>query len=307
MPLISVVIPVFNAAHTLTDTIRSVQAQSFTDWEIILVDDGSTDGSFDIAQSLAARDPRLRVHRNPRKGPSAARNHGALTLARGEIVSFCDADDLWTPRKLADVAEALDVGSVDAIFGRVGFFATDPSRPTSVSSVDEGHISLQMLLGENPVCTLSNLSLKRGLFCRLGGFREDMKHNEDLEFLVQLLGNRAVLRGLDLDHVRYRLSPSGLSADLDAMRESRNEVLQAAACYGVETTETAEAQYLRYLTRRAMRLGVEPSRVQAFVREGLRTKATAFCVPLRRGATTALGSLIYPFLSCGQRRFLFSR
>ncbi|WP_434289915.1 glycosyltransferase family 2 protein [Celeribacter sp. SCSIO 80788] len=307
MPLISVVIPVFNAADTLPDTLHALQAQSWREWEAILVDDGSTDGSFELAQRLATKDRRLRVVRNPGKGPSAARNHGACDLARGEIVSFCDADDLWTPRKLADVVAGIEKGSADAIFGRVGFFATDPARPTSVSSVPETPLSIPVLLGENPVCTLSNLSLTRALFCRLGGLRADMVHNEDLEFLVQLLGHGAVLRGIDADHVLYRLSPAGLSANLEAMRLSRTEVLKTAARFGVSSTARAEAQYLRYLARRAMRLGAEPRQVRAFLREGLSTEATAFLAPLRRGVPTALGGLIYPFLSHGQRRFLFSR
>lgn len=306
MPLISVIIPVYNAAATLEQTIAALQAQSFTDWEAILVEDGSSDESLQVAEMLRDEDPRLTLLHNPGKGPSIARNFGALSCAKGEILAFCDADDLWEPGKLADVAKALAKGDVDAVFGVTGFFRDDPAEIRSRSTMPAGPVTVSMLMGENPVCTLSNLSLRRSVFAALGGFRKDMVHNEDLEFLIRLVGRGNRLEGIDADHVRYRLSPCGLSADLDAMRTGREEALRTAARLGHAPEPRAEAIHLRYLARRALRLGAPTALVRRLVIEGCRANARAFLLPARRGALIALAAIILPLLPRAMRRALFS-
>jgi glycosyltransferase involved in cell wall biosynthesis len=101
MPLVSIITPVYNAARWLPETFASVRAQTLTDWEQILVDDGSTDGSLAIVEAVAAEDPRFRwLRTSGRKGPAVARNL-ALDAARGRFIAFLDADDLWHPEKLA--------------------------------------------------------------------------------------------------------------------------------------------------------------------------------------------------------------
>lgn len=100
-PLVTVVTPVHNAAATLAAAVASVQAQTLPDWEMILVNDGSTDGSGALAASLAAADPRLRRDGwAENRGAAAARNAG-IRAARGRYIAFLDADDLWRPEKLA--------------------------------------------------------------------------------------------------------------------------------------------------------------------------------------------------------------
>lgn len=306
MPLISIVIPVYNAAKTLPATIASLQVQSHQDWEAILIEDGSSDNSWEVARHLANLDFRLSLYRNPGKGPSSARNFGAMDLARGEVIAFCDADDLWQRDKLADVAHVLQDPEVDAIFGRIGFFAEDISAVRTRSEVPEGPVSLPMLMGENPVCTLSNLSLRREAFAVLGGFRDDMVHNEDLEFLIRLVGSGYALEGVPRDHVLYRLSPHGLSANLEAMREGRRLALATALMFGCTADPRAEAVHLRYLARRALRLGVPAQEVRALVEEGLRTDAAAFLLPARRGVMITLATLLLPMLPQAARRYLFA-
>lgn len=306
MPLFSVIIPVYNAAETLPATIAALQAQSFTDWECILVEDGSSDDSWQVASALAGADHRLTLVRNPGKGPSAARNHGALVHARGEILAFCDADDLWKRLKLQGVSMRIMDFNVDAAFGRVGFFHDDAAEVRSRSRVPSGPVTVAMLMGENPVCTLSNLSLRRSVFVALGGFREDIVHNEDLEFLIRLVGEGYRLEGIEADHVLYRLSLDGLSANLDAMRAGREEALRTAAALGYARDPRAEAIYMRYLARRALRIDAPARVVRQLLAEGLRQDARAFLFPARRGALIALAALSLPLLPRPLRRALFS-
>ena len=100
-PAVSVIMPVWNAAATLGEAADSVLAQSRPDWELLLIDDGSTDGSRELAEGFAARDARARVLGDGvNRGPAAARNRG-IRAARGRWIAFLDADDRWRPEKLA--------------------------------------------------------------------------------------------------------------------------------------------------------------------------------------------------------------
>lgn len=122
-PVVSVVTPVWNAAATLAGTVASVQAQTFGDWEMLLVDDASTDGSGAIARDLAARDPRIRVLARAGNGGAAAARNDAIRAARGRLIAFLDADDLWYPEKLArQVAfiAATGHGLVFSAYRRIG-------------------------------------------------------------------------------------------------------------------------------------------------------------------------------------------
>ncbi len=99
-PLVSVIVPVFNAAPVLERAAASVLAQDLDDWELLLIDDGSTDDSAGVIEQLAARDPRIRgLSQGRNTGAAAARNAG-LDAARGRYIAFLDADDAWLPQKL---------------------------------------------------------------------------------------------------------------------------------------------------------------------------------------------------------------
>src|SRR5512132_625744 len=93
-PRVSILVPAFNAETTLAETLQSALASSYPNLEVVLVDDGSTDATATMAETLAGRDGRVRVYRQPHRGVSAALNFG-LSQARGEYVARLDADDLW--------------------------------------------------------------------------------------------------------------------------------------------------------------------------------------------------------------------
>lgn len=103
---VSIVMPCYNAALHLAGSVASVQAQTRPDWELIIVDDGSTDESWQELRSLAAADTRLKIFQQPNSGAAAARNR-ALNEARGRYIAFLDADDTWHPEFLARMLDAL--------------------------------------------------------------------------------------------------------------------------------------------------------------------------------------------------------
>jgi len=116
MPFISIIIPVYNAQEFLPNALGSIEAQDFSDWEVILVDDGSSDDSPAMCDSYARHDPRFRVIHQENAGTSAARNT-ALKVARGEYITFMDNDDWWCiPEALTLVHEALTRRPVDLLW-----------------------------------------------------------------------------------------------------------------------------------------------------------------------------------------------
>ena len=120
-PSVSVVMPTYNAAETLYASVLSVQAQTCRAWELILVDDGSTDGTLEVARELEAKDHRIRVVSQANAGPAAARNTG-IALARARIIAFLDADDLWHRHRLAACLHHFGTNpQAGIVFTRVNF------------------------------------------------------------------------------------------------------------------------------------------------------------------------------------------
>lgn len=110
MTKVSVITPAYNAAPFLVETIRSVQAQTFTEWEMVIVDDCSTDNTYQIAGEEAKKDSRIHVIRNDRNLRVAATRNVALDAAHGKYIAFLDSDDLWLPEKLEKQLRFMDTG-----------------------------------------------------------------------------------------------------------------------------------------------------------------------------------------------------
>ncbi|MCA0919810.1 glycosyltransferase family 2 protein [Pseudooceanicola nanhaiensis] len=303
MPYFSILIPCLNAAATLGETLDSLLAQTDADWEALIVDDGSSDGSWSLAIAYARRDRRIRVMRNPGQGPSTARNL-AMSLAEGEVVAFCDADDLWDRAKLACMRAVFADRHVDAAYAQIAFFDARGSR--TLSTVPKGALTVPQLMGENPVCTMSNLCVRTRVLTATGGFDPAMVHNEDLEWLIRLagLGHRVI--GLDRLLVHYRTSPTGLSADLEKMRLGREAALATAAQLGFRPDARAEAIHLRYLARRALRTDAPAREALRLALRGACLSPPGFFSDLKRGGLTFACAAAAPLMPRTLRRALFS-
>ncbi|MBE3640619.1 glycosyltransferase family 2 protein, partial [Mangrovicoccus algicola] len=226
MPRFSVIVPCLDAADTLSDTIASLTAQSFGDWECLLVDGGSRDGTAQIIARAAAADPRFHALAAPAGGPGAARNL-AVGEARGEIIAFCDAGDQWLPGKLAALDTAFADPATDAAYGRVAFF--DGQETRAVSVLPRGPLDIAALMGANPVCTLSNVALRAGIFRDSGGFDESLSHGEGLEWLVRLAGSRTRFTAIPWTLVMQRIGEPRRSRDIAALCRGRAAACAAAA------------------------------------------------------------------------------
>lgn len=189
LPAVSVVVPLFNKARYITRCLDSILAQTFTNFELIVVDDGSTDGSGEVAASL--QDRRIRVIKQENRGVSGARNRG-IAEARGELVALLDADDSWDSRFL----EAI-VGLSDA-YPEAGWFATGYRRSMGTGWDREvtmrpkraGHRCLVrdylVLAQQAHIVTSSSVAMRRNVFDRAGLFPENHPLGEDRDTWVRI-------------------------------------------------------------------------------------------------------------------------
>ncbi|MEO1275981.1 MAG: glycosyltransferase, partial [Pseudomonadota bacterium] len=255
-------------------------------------------------------EPRIRVLRLPNGGPSRARNVGVLGLARSPLIAFLDADDLCRPQRLARLVDHFaNHPDCAAAYARVSFFRTHPDQPDTTSAVRRRPLDASVLLGENPVCTTSNLAMRRHVFSALGGFDEHLAHHEDVDLLLRLAASGGRIEGIDEVLVDYRMSENGLSADLDAMRAGWRSTLESFAAYAPidrAIGRRAEAIHLRYLARRALRTQADPRLARRLALQGLRRSPAAFFDIPRRGALTLGGSLVAPLLPARLRHRLFA-
>lgn len=183
--MISVIIPLYNKERQIRATLESVLRQSYTDYEIVVVDDGSTDGSVAIVESF--NEARLRLIRQKNAGVSAARNRG-ICEARGEYVAFLDADDLWEPaflKTMQHLAERYPDCSVYAC--NYDFVSSDGThRPTIIRRLpftgEHGILSnyFEVACCSHPPLWSSALMVKKEAMQAVGGFPEGIKSGEDL-------------------------------------------------------------------------------------------------------------------------------
>lgn len=238
--LVAVVIPAYNAAVTLAETLESVLAQTHTALDIVVVDDGSTDNTRQIAEAFAERDPRVRVLSQPNGGVARARNTG-IAATTAEFVAPLDADDLWHPEKIARQLAVMRAGGRDMGFVYTLFRTIDgQSRVDRNSGVGPFHgwVYLRHLV-LNFVGNGSTLLLCRAALEEVGGYDpalydQGVQGTED--YLIQLLIARRWQVGLAPEYlVGYRKSPGAMSADGVRMAYSRLACLDIVARHYPET------------------------------------------------------------------------
>lgn len=208
-PVFSVVIPFRNAATTLPDTLRSLQAQTFRNWEALLVNDASSDDGPALVTALARGDSRLLLLDDGRPGPrgaAATRNLG-LRAARGRFVAFLDADDQWRPEKLARQAQAFAEGApiVFSSYQRIDA----KGRPLGIVAARE-RVTWADALGGNPIGCLT-AAFDTDVFGRPE--MPALPIHEDYAFWLTLLRGGAVARGLPEVLADYRVQPGSASAN----------------------------------------------------------------------------------------------
>jgi glycosyltransferase involved in cell wall biosynthesis len=201
---VSVIIPVYNGEAFLAEAMASIEGQNYDPLEIIIVDDGSTDGTAALAGRLGT-DVRYLYQGNG--GPASARNRG-LEMASGEIIAFLDVDDIWPADKLeVQVACILKNPELDVVLGQIQVVGPKGAKEDDLS-VDSGSPLVNVLLG--------SALFRRSAFEKVGVFDETLRYSEDHDWFI-----RAREEGIgmtDIDHVTlyYRLHGKNMTRDKNA-------------------------------------------------------------------------------------------
>ena len=267
MPAASIIVPAYNAEKTLAKTLDSLLAQVFSDLEIIVVNDGSSDRTARIAESYCT-DPRVRVVHQRNRGLAGARNSG-IAAARGHFIGFCDADDLWSADKMivheVHLRRNPEVGvsySGSALIDDDDGLLATAQRPR-LKRVTPAHI-----LKRNPVGNGSAPVIRREVLEAIAYrpaheterdwyFDETLRQSEDIECWLRIaLTTDWAFAGVPGLLTQYRISAGALSANTDRQYATWQQMIDKltplAPQFFATHAPAARAYQLRYLARRAI-------------------------------------------------------
>jgi glycosyltransferase involved in cell wall biosynthesis len=266
-PIVSVIMPVYNVEKYVAQAIRSVLEQSFADFELIIIDDGGTDGSMEICRAVV--DHRIRILTQANRGLAGARNTG-IAAARGQFVALLDSDDSMHPEKLmrhvmhlyARPEVGVSYAGADLIDGAgrpLGIVQQPKLGRVTAADVFCGRVILN---GSIPVFrreTLEEASYILPDETRRWYFDETLRRSEDIEFWTRVaLTTRWSFAGIPGRFTDYRINMSGLSADVIRQLESWDQVCTRIKSYAPEFIarygQQARALELRYLARRSFQM-----------------------------------------------------
>lgn len=266
MARVSVVIPLYQTEAYIDTALRSVLAQTFIDFEVIVVDDGSRDRGPEIARSTG--DPRVTVVSQENRGLAGARNTG-IRHAKCEYIALLDADDLWDQRKLAlHVAHLDSEPHVDVSFSASQLIDGNGADLGLVQSPITRDFSPQSFFCRNPIGNGSVPVLRRSALDRIVftdhslnrecWFDESFRQSEDIECWLRLRVKAGCAFGYISEPLTlYRVNSGGLSANVEAQLASWHRFRESVRSYAPELvarySHQAEAYQLRYLARRAIR------------------------------------------------------
>ena len=214
-PVISVCMPVYNAERYLTEAVDSVLAQTFGDFELIMVDDGSTDGSREILNHYAATDPRVRMIRRPNIGVTKTLNE-CLQLARGEFIARMDGDDVCLPERfelqvnyLRSHPDVVLAGTAYDLIDGAGRLLRHVTQPEDDKPLQEICLS-----GRTPICHPSAM-MRRAPALKVGGYDETFAVAQDLDLWLRL-GEQGKMACLPQTLLKYRLHDKSISESKQA-------------------------------------------------------------------------------------------
>ena len=217
MPTISVVVPAYNGERTILETIKSIQQQTFSDFELIVINDGSTDRTLEPLATV--EDPRLKVFSYENGGLPVARNRG-IARSTGEFITFIDADDLWTPDKLELQLAALQQHP-EAVVAYSWTLVMDekgegfyPGKSVSF----EGNVYPQLLLS-NFIASGSNVMLRREAIASVGEFDPTLRSCEDWDYWLRVAARWSFVV-VPKHQILYRQSSGAMSSKVEVMEKN---------------------------------------------------------------------------------------
>ncbi len=220
---VSVIIPCYNAKDTILETIESLFNQTYTSWEAILINDGSTDSTLKIANELSKKDNRIKVFSQKKSGVSSARNKG-MGLAKYEYVLFLDADDLILPEHLKTLTDAItaepEYGAAYCSWNRLSLEGEIVKGNEAVVSGD-----IFPLLVKDCILTIHSCIIKRELIKSLNGFDTSLTTCEDWDLWQRAARTGTKFKAVNKPMALYRMRPASASMDPQRMLLDAQQVI----------------------------------------------------------------------------------
>lgn len=223
MHLISIITPFYNCEKYLAQSIASVQQQTHPYWELILIDDGSSDQSARIAQDYARQDERIVYLYQQNKGVSAARNRGIRAMS-GDYFCFLDGDDIWPANSLKSRLQTLIDSQLDCVDGSIARFENDTSLAVRSYTPQFTGVPLRELVTLTGSCFSAPTWLCKHL-PQLIPFQEEITHGEDLLFFIQNFGSRTFGYTTDLV-LYYRMTPGSAMTNLTGLENGYRRIYE---------------------------------------------------------------------------------
>jgi glycosyltransferase involved in cell wall biosynthesis len=227
--LVSIIIPAFKAAEYIGETLDSVFAQTFTDYEVIVINDGSPDTE-DLERVLTRYPAKLRYSKQENKGAAAARNTG-IRAAAGELVAFLDADDTWLPSFLEKQIDLLKRSGADFVYADALLVGESPLSGRTFMQVQpsRGEVTAASLLAVDVTVLTSTVLARRQPIIEVGLFNESLKRGHDFELWLRLAKHGVRFAYQDDVLAHHRIIESGLSGDTISQLKRTLSVLDVIA------------------------------------------------------------------------------
>ena len=324
-PRVSVVMPVYNVQAYILAAVDSVLAQTFMNFELIIIDDASPDDSIECIRHRIECDSRIRLISQTNRGLAGARNTG-IRLARGEFVAFLDSDDLWHPDKLRRHVEFMQLNPNVGVSFSTSQFINEGGRVLSKIQrpVVKSSYSARDVFCRNPIGNGSAPVIRRGVLQQLAFqgrdkfgqeqdywqfFNESLSQSEDIDCWTRI----ALITATDFSLIDepltfYRLNNAGLSADVVSQYETWLQFIDALALLAPEFVKrhasAAKAFQCRYIARRCIAQARGRQAFRWFCR-ALMHNPVALSSEIKRTSVTAIASIVMACLpKAGQRKLV---
>ncbi|MFV0368734.1 MAG: glycosyltransferase family 2 protein [Hyphomicrobiaceae bacterium] len=284
-PCVSVVVPLYNTARYIDSTLQSILAQTFRDFEVVVVNDASSDEGPQIVAAVMERDQRVRMVTQDNRGLAGARNSG-IRAARGRYIALLDADDLWHPEKLQRHVAHLEANQDVGVSYSPSKFIDDEGhelglqQSPKLDGVDAAHVFCRNPVGNGSAPVIRRAALDEVAFfitalegARECWFDESFRQSEDIEMWTRMAAlTHWRFAGIPEALTYYRVNTGGLSADVEKQFESwsrmRDKIATIAPRLVAAHGQRAEAYQRRYLARRLVMNG-EGRKALRYVWQGL--------------------------------------
>jgi glycosyltransferase involved in cell wall biosynthesis len=281
--LVSVIMPVFNTEKYVRQAIESVLEQTYDNWELIIVDDGSTDSSSKIISDYASAHPKIKLIKQINKGLAEARNTG-IRHATGEFVALLDSDDEWLPTKLSlHVAHLINNPNVGVSFDFSQFINEKGEVLDSYITWADKPITTEDLLIFNPIGNGSSSVIRRQALSDISRwdnklreyvyFSPELRQSEDIECWVRIKSlTKWEFKVLPVVLTNYRVNSQSLSSNILKQYQSWKQAINIIGSYNTlllfDNLSLARANHLRYLAKQSVRFG-QPNLACKFIAQAI--------------------------------------